>query len=99
MGALLERGFEVDQDVVAEDHVELVERTVADEVVAGPCDVSLELMLEPRAVAGDRVEVGDRTRAPRARVRTLVSAYPFERVCTRPSDGEALLVEVGCIYP
>ena len=59
VGALLQGRLEIDQDVGAQDQVELVERAICDEVVSGPGDVALEVSAEPCAVAGDSVEIGD----------------------------------------
>src|SRR5487761_1135995 len=57
--ALLKAGPEVDQNVGAQDQVKLIERAVADQVVARPGDVPLELSMKARRLAGDRVKVRD----------------------------------------
>ena len=48
MGALLERRPEVDEDVGADDQVEIVERHVGDQVVLGKGDVVKQVALQPR---------------------------------------------------
>src|SRR6476660_520263 len=57
--AVLQRLVEVDHHVPAEDHVELVERTIRDEVVLCEDDVLGERPAEPRAVVCGDVVLGE----------------------------------------
>src|SRR5215471_19341362 len=58
--AMLETLIEIDEDVSAEDHVELAERSVGDEVVLRKHDRSGQRRAEQRAVVLCRVVLGER---------------------------------------
>ena len=77
--AVLQRAVEVDHHVPADDHVELVERAVRDEVVLGEDDVLDQRALELRAVVLREVVLRNGPRAAGPDVVLRVLAHLVER--------------------
>src|SRR5438034_7757866 len=92
---LLQGITEIDEDVRADDQVKVVERTVADQVVAGPRDARLKRSVEARAPAGDCVVVRQRALPAGRLVGLLVLAHTLERIGPHPRHGDQVLVQVG----
>src|SRR5947207_4419151 len=63
--AVLQILVEIDEHVATEDHVELAERPVRDEVVLRVHDVAHETLVEERAVVLRRVVLGERAHPAR----------------------------------
>ena len=76
---VLQRAVEVDHHVAADDHVELVEASVRDEVVLGEDDVLDERRSKTRAVVAREVVLGERPLAAGADVVLRVLAHLLER--------------------
>ena len=62
---ILEGLVEVDEDVPAQDEVELVEGCVRDEVVLGEDEILLQALRDDRVVVGRRVVIGEGALPPR----------------------------------
>src|SRR5207247_7355396 len=92
---LLQGIAEIDEDVRADDQVKVVERTVADEVVAGPRDARLKRSVEARAPAGDCVVVRQRTPPAGPPGGLLVLAHTLERLGPPPRHRDHGPVQVG----
>ena len=92
---LLQRAVEVDHHVAAEDHVELVERAVRDEVVLCEDDVLDERALELRAVVLREVVLREGPRAAGADVVLGVLAHLVERENAGASPVDDRFVDIG----
>ena len=68
MHALLQRPAEIDDDVAAQDRVELVEGAVGDQVVLGEDHVAAEARVEHRGPVPHRVILRERPAAARGQV-------------------------------
>ena len=97
--ALLQRAVEVDHHVAADDHVELVEAAVGDEVVLREDDVLDEAPVEERAVVAREVVLGERARAARREVVLRVLLHLLERKDAEPRALEHGLVDVRRVDP
>ena len=76
---VLEGVVEVDHDVPAHDEVELVERAVGRQVVLREYDVLLQRAVEPGALVGGDVVLGELLRAARGEVVLGVLLHLLER--------------------
>src|SRR5690242_10877827 len=92
---LLERWPEIDEHVGADDEMEVVERSVGDEVVVRPGDARLQARVEAGGASHHRVVVGERTPSATLLVRLLETSHPLERISPEPSHREHVLVQVG----
>src|SRR6267378_1953782 len=76
LGTLLERGLEINEYVRADDEMEIVERSIANQAVAGPCDAALEVSIEACGPAGNRVVVGQARLAAGRCICLLIPPHP-----------------------
>src|SRR5690606_5706137 len=92
--ALLQRSVEVDEDVPAQDDVELAERGVGREVVLREQDVLAQARMEQRRAVARGVILAERARATRLLVRRRILAHAGERKDARAGAVERLGVHV-----
>src|SRR2546425_13355460 len=84
VSSLLERRPEINEYVGANDEMEIVERSIGDQAVAGPGDAALELSIEACGPASDGVVVRQGCLAARRRGRLLVSPNTVEGIGAHP---------------